>query len=378
MTRPKSQLVIAAHRGMAAGYPENILAASRHGKRPGSRSSRSTCATIADGHIVIMHDETVDRTTSGTGEVARMTLAEIRSLDAGSHAGLEFAGESVAIYPETLHGPARAGRNADRGHQARRHARRRVRRPPGRGAPGRPRGHHRRPQHQRPPGLPEAQPRPAHARSRPGPEFDGLTPSRSRSSPGWRLHHPPMAPVDFRQRPGRPAGTLTTGATAPRPRPTCMGHRPHPLRRHQPRPPPRRPRSARPPRHRRHHHQLARTPPRRTHRLAIARDLQHPPPNAATRRAAINGKANPANPAGPTLEDNPRAGGLTTKNPTSPEPPTGPRWLALCTPRAAPRSHRGPPGRLDQGVHVIFNLGPLKVPGREAGSSTLILVLDAS
>jgi glycerophosphoryl diester phosphodiesterase len=49
-----------------------------------------------------MHDETVDRTTSGTGEVGRMTLAEVRSLDAGSHAGPRFAGEPVPTYPETL------------------------------------------------------------------------------------------------------------------------------------------------------------------------------------------------------------------------------------------------------------------------------------
>jgi glycerophosphoryl diester phosphodiesterase len=39
----------------------------------------------ADGEIVIMHDETVDRTTNGSGEVGEMTFAEIRSLDAGGH-----------------------------------------------------------------------------------------------------------------------------------------------------------------------------------------------------------------------------------------------------------------------------------------------------
>ena len=58
-----------------------------------------------------------------------MTLAEIKSLDAGSHAGPQFAGEPVPTYPETLHGPARAGRDADPGHQARRHARPRAHRP---------------------------------------------------------------------------------------------------------------------------------------------------------------------------------------------------------------------------------------------------------
>ena len=102
MTRPKPQVVIAAHRGMAAGYPENTLAAFRHSVSAGFPVIEVDLRATGDGHIVIMHDETVDRTTSGTGEVGRMTLAEIRSLDAGSHAGLQFAGEPVPTYSETL------------------------------------------------------------------------------------------------------------------------------------------------------------------------------------------------------------------------------------------------------------------------------------
>jgi glycerophosphoryl diester phosphodiesterase len=102
MTRPKPQVVIAAHRGMAAGYPENTLAAFRHSVSAGFPVIEVDLRATADGHIVIMHDETVDRTTSGTGEVRRMTLAEIRSLDAGSHAGPRFAGEPVPTYAQTL------------------------------------------------------------------------------------------------------------------------------------------------------------------------------------------------------------------------------------------------------------------------------------
>jgi glycerophosphoryl diester phosphodiesterase len=102
MTRPKPQVVIAAHRGMAAGYPENTLAAFRHSASAGFPVIEVDLRATADGHIVIMHDETVDRTTDGTGEAGRMTLAEIRSLDAGSHAGPQFAGEPVPTCPETL------------------------------------------------------------------------------------------------------------------------------------------------------------------------------------------------------------------------------------------------------------------------------------
>ena len=37
-----------------------------------------------DGHLVVIHDETVDRTTNGTGEIRNLTLAEIKAMDAGS------------------------------------------------------------------------------------------------------------------------------------------------------------------------------------------------------------------------------------------------------------------------------------------------------
>jgi glycerophosphoryl diester phosphodiesterase len=99
---PSAEVVIVAHRGMAAGHPENTLAAFRHSVSAGFPAIEVDLRTTADGHIVIMHDETVDRTTDGTGEVGRMTLAEIRSLDAGRHAGPRFAGERVPTYPEAL------------------------------------------------------------------------------------------------------------------------------------------------------------------------------------------------------------------------------------------------------------------------------------
>jgi glycerophosphoryl diester phosphodiesterase len=97
-----SGVVIVAHRGVAAGYPENTLAAFRGSVALGFRAIEIDLRATADGDIVIMHDETVDRTTNGTGEVGALTLAEIRSLDAGSHAGPEFAGERVPTYADVL------------------------------------------------------------------------------------------------------------------------------------------------------------------------------------------------------------------------------------------------------------------------------------
>jgi glycerophosphoryl diester phosphodiesterase len=95
-------VVIVAHRGMAAGHPENTVAAFRQSVSLGFPVIEVDLRATADGHIVIMHDDTVDRTTSGTGEVGRMTLAQVRSLDAGRHAAPGFAGERVPTYPEAL------------------------------------------------------------------------------------------------------------------------------------------------------------------------------------------------------------------------------------------------------------------------------------
>ncbi|HRS96381.1 MAG TPA: glycerophosphodiester phosphodiesterase family protein, partial [Candidatus Latescibacteria bacterium] len=45
-----------------------------------------------DGHVVIMHDAKLDRTTDGKGPIAEHTLAEIKRVDAGSKKGAQFAG----------------------------------------------------------------------------------------------------------------------------------------------------------------------------------------------------------------------------------------------------------------------------------------------
>ncbi|MCY3762608.1 MAG: glycerophosphodiester phosphodiesterase family protein, partial [Gemmatimonadetes bacterium] len=55
-----------------------------------------------DGHLVVMHDADVDRTTDGTGAVAELTLAEIKALDAGSSYGGQFRDERVPTWEEAL------------------------------------------------------------------------------------------------------------------------------------------------------------------------------------------------------------------------------------------------------------------------------------
>ncbi len=75
---------VIGHRGAAGLYPENTL----YGFRRAAEEWRVDMIELdvrasADGHCVVIHDATVDRTTDGTGAVAELTLEELRRLDAG-------------------------------------------------------------------------------------------------------------------------------------------------------------------------------------------------------------------------------------------------------------------------------------------------------
>jgi glycerophosphoryl diester phosphodiesterase len=95
-------VLVVAHRGIVSEFPENTLAACREAIRRGFSAIEVDLRATADGHIVVMHDETVDRTTNGCGQVSELTLADIRSLDAGSHVSAEFADQKVPTFQEVL------------------------------------------------------------------------------------------------------------------------------------------------------------------------------------------------------------------------------------------------------------------------------------
>jgi glycerophosphoryl diester phosphodiesterase len=74
---------VIAHRGGPARAPENTLEAMHLGIAEGADALELDVHLCADGDVVVIHDETVDRTTDGSGAVNSMSLADIRSLDAG-------------------------------------------------------------------------------------------------------------------------------------------------------------------------------------------------------------------------------------------------------------------------------------------------------
>ena len=93
---------IFGHRGFSTEYPENTMIAFRKALAAGADGIEFDARLTADGQIIIMHDPTVDRTTTGTGKVRDMTLAEIRRLDAGIKKGLVFENEPVPMLEEVL------------------------------------------------------------------------------------------------------------------------------------------------------------------------------------------------------------------------------------------------------------------------------------
>ncbi len=79
---------VVAHRGASADKPEHTLAAYDLALREGADGVECDVRLTRDGHLVCVHDRRVDRTSTGTGVVSEMTLAELRRLDYGSwHAG---------------------------------------------------------------------------------------------------------------------------------------------------------------------------------------------------------------------------------------------------------------------------------------------------
>lgn len=84
-----------AHRGASARAPENTLEAFRLGVEAGAGGLELDVHMTRDGEVVVIHDPTVDRTTSGSGAVAEMTLGQLRRLDAG----YRFSPDGGATYP---------------------------------------------------------------------------------------------------------------------------------------------------------------------------------------------------------------------------------------------------------------------------------------
>ena len=93
---------VIGHRGAASHAPENTLAGIRKAAALGVRMIEVDAKLTADNVPILMHDDALNRTTSGSGPVRQASLTTIRTLDAGAWFGSGFAGEPVPTLAEAL------------------------------------------------------------------------------------------------------------------------------------------------------------------------------------------------------------------------------------------------------------------------------------
>ncbi len=96
-----------AHRGGGKLAPENTLAAIKCGQEQGFKAFEFDVKLSADGIAILMHDDTLERTTNGRGKVAEQSMAALAALDAGGWHGARFRGEPIPRFSAVakyLHG----------------------------------------------------------------------------------------------------------------------------------------------------------------------------------------------------------------------------------------------------------------------------------
>ena len=90
-----SKPVIIAHRGSSGTAPENTMAAFKEALEVGADMIELDIHLSKDSVLIVCHDEFINRTTDGEGEIKNLTLDELNQFDAGSWYGEEFSGEKL-------------------------------------------------------------------------------------------------------------------------------------------------------------------------------------------------------------------------------------------------------------------------------------------
>jgi len=96
------QPIIFAHRGASAHAPENTLAAFELALTQGADGIELDVKLSADGHAIVIHDPTIDRTTGAHGRVRDLSLVELRALNAGSFFSSNFSTEKIPMLEEVF------------------------------------------------------------------------------------------------------------------------------------------------------------------------------------------------------------------------------------------------------------------------------------
>lgn len=99
---PFERPLIMAHRGFQSQYPENTMAAFSAAVEAGAQYLELDVSFTKDHQVVVLHDDTVDRTTNGNGPVHGYLLKELKQLDAGGWFHPRFAQERIPTLSEVL------------------------------------------------------------------------------------------------------------------------------------------------------------------------------------------------------------------------------------------------------------------------------------
>nr|WP_206205885.1 glycerophosphodiester phosphodiesterase family protein [Thermococcus sp. Bubb.Bath] len=94
--------MVLGHRGYSAKYPENTLLAFRKAIEAGADGVELDVWLTKDGEVVVIHDDSVDRVSSGTGKVKEMTLEELKSLDFGNGEKILTLEEVFKALPDAI------------------------------------------------------------------------------------------------------------------------------------------------------------------------------------------------------------------------------------------------------------------------------------
>lgn len=98
----QDKTIVIAHRGGAKLAPENTIAAIKNAIRLGVDMIEIDVHQTSDSVVVVIHDDSIDKTTDGSGLVKELTLSEIKKYDAGSWFSEEFKGEKIPTLDEVM------------------------------------------------------------------------------------------------------------------------------------------------------------------------------------------------------------------------------------------------------------------------------------
>lgn len=101
-SRPSASVEIVAHRGFAALFPENTMLAFQRALELGAHTIELDIHHSKEGVPVVIHDDSLNRTTTRTGLIRNLSLQDIRLADAGVKFGPQFVGCHVPLLEEAL------------------------------------------------------------------------------------------------------------------------------------------------------------------------------------------------------------------------------------------------------------------------------------